>query len=83
MEDSSKTSRVGIEGIFYSLAHVPELVRFGSKPGRGIAAHSGFDEKLASRAAFFCRCRGLRAASGFHRQSDMFFVCRNVLNAGA
>ena len=31
--------RVGIEGVFYSLAHAPDLVRFGSKPAREVAAH--------------------------------------------
>jgi betaine reductase len=49
MEESSKTSRVGINGVFYSLAHVPELVRFGSKPAREIAANPSLDERLASR----------------------------------
>jgi betaine reductase len=34
MINNSNATRIGIEGVFYSLAHVPELVRFGSKPAR-------------------------------------------------
>ncbi|MDH3443510.1 MAG: glycine/sarcosine/betaine reductase complex component C subunit beta, partial [Deltaproteobacteria bacterium] len=30
---------IGIEGVYYSLAHVPDLVRYGSKPSREISAH--------------------------------------------
>ena len=36
MSEHLKPTRIGIEGIFYSLAHVPDLVRFGSKPAREI-----------------------------------------------
>ena len=53
MQESSKAVRVGIEGVFYSLAHVPELVRFGSKPAREIAANSKLDEKLVNRLRSF------------------------------
>ena len=34
MADKIAPIRVGIEGVSYSLAHVPDLVRFGSKPLR-------------------------------------------------
>jgi len=41
-----KPVRVGIEGVFYSLAHVPDLVRYGSKPLREIRAKiEGFCEE--------------------------------------
>ncbi len=36
MSENSTATRIGIEGVFYSLAHVPDLVRFGSKPAREI-----------------------------------------------
>ena len=53
MDESSKAVRIGIEAVFYSLAHVPELVRFGSKPARELAANSKLDEKLAARLRSF------------------------------
>ena len=53
MEDSSKTSRVGIEGIFYSLAHVPELVRFDSKPAREMKVRPELEEELEKRLRSF------------------------------
>ena len=49
MSDSSKAVRVGIEGVFYSLTHVPDLVRFGSKPSREIRAHPQLGEELKKR----------------------------------
>ena len=45
--------RIGIDGVFFSLTHVPDLVRFGSKPAREIAADPGLAEKLASRLRAF------------------------------
>ena len=53
MGETTTPIRVGIEGVFYSLAHVPELIRFGSKPSREIAANPGLDEKLARRLRSF------------------------------
>jgi glycine/sarcosine/betaine reductase complex component C subunit beta len=53
VEESSKPVRVGIEGVFYSLAHVPNLVKFGSKPARGIAANATVAAKLKSKLRSF------------------------------
>jgi betaine reductase len=53
MQETSNPVRIGIEGVFYSLAHVPELVRFGSKPAREIAAKPGLDERLGGRLRSF------------------------------
>jgi betaine reductase len=49
MQELSKSARVGIEGVFYSLAHVPNLVRFGSKPSRDLAANSAVVDKLMNK----------------------------------
>jgi glycine/sarcosine/betaine reductase complex component C subunit beta len=38
-DSSSKAVGVGIEGVFYSLTHVPDLVRYGSKPSRKLRAN--------------------------------------------
>ncbi|HEX2227398.1 MAG TPA: glycine/sarcosine/betaine reductase complex component C subunit beta [Candidatus Binatia bacterium] len=53
MMELSKAKRVGIEGVFYSLAHVPELVRFGSKPAREISAHPTLSPALNARLRNF------------------------------
>jgi hypothetical protein len=45
--------RIGIEGVFYSLAHVPDLVRYGSKPSREIGAHPELGTALKSRLRSF------------------------------
>jgi hypothetical protein len=45
--------RIGIEGVFYSLAHVPELVRYGSKPAREIAVRSELEAKLKTKLRDF------------------------------
>jgi glycine/sarcosine/betaine reductase complex component C subunit beta len=45
--------RVGIEGVFYSLAHVPDLVRYGSKPSREIRANHQLGEELKKRLRSF------------------------------
>ncbi len=58
MKESPKAIRIGIEGVFYSLAHVPELVWFGSKPAREIAANPGLDEKLKNRLRSFAAAVG-------------------------
>jgi glycine/sarcosine/betaine reductase complex component C subunit beta len=48
MGQNSKARRIGIEGVFYSLAHVPELVRYGSKPAREIKSNAKLDPALQS-----------------------------------
>jgi glycine/sarcosine/betaine reductase complex component C subunit beta len=53
MIDSSKASRVGIEGVFYSLAHVPNLVGYGSKPSREIRANSAIEQQLKNHLRSF------------------------------
>jgi betaine reductase len=49
MQELSKPARIGIEGVFYSLAHVPNLVQFGSKPSRDAAANSAVADKLMNK----------------------------------
>jgi glycine/sarcosine/betaine reductase complex component C subunit beta len=50
---NSKALRVGIEGVSYSLAHVPDLVRFGSKPLRDVRANPGLGAELTKRLRDF------------------------------
>jgi len=50
---TSSITRIGIGGVFYSLAHVPDLVRYGSKPSREIRADPPFAEKLNPRLRAF------------------------------
>jgi hypothetical protein len=45
--------RVGIEGVFYSLAHVPHLVRYGSKPSREIRTNREIEQQLKSHLRSF------------------------------
>jgi betaine reductase len=45
--------RIGIEGVFYSLAHVPDLVRYGSKPARELAARPELEAKLKTKLRDF------------------------------
>jgi betaine reductase len=47
MVTNSKPVRVGIDGVSYSLAHVPDLVRFGSKPLRELRANPALGAELA------------------------------------
>jgi hypothetical protein len=51
MGETTTPIRVGIEGVSYSLAHVPDLVRYGSNPAREMAANPGLDGKLTSHCA--------------------------------
>ena len=44
---NSIPNRVGIEGVSYSLAHVPDLVRFGSKPIRELRGNPALAGELA------------------------------------
>ena len=54
MADSASVPvRVGIEGVSYSLAHVPDLVRYGSKPLREIRARPALGGQLAERLRDF------------------------------
>ena len=45
--------RVGIEGVFYSLTHVPDLVRYGSKPLRELRANPVLSEQLTKHLRDF------------------------------
>jgi betaine reductase len=53
MSETRKPVRIGIDGAFYSLAHVPDLVQFGSKPAREIAARPELAAALKSRLRSF------------------------------
>ena len=53
MLDSVIPVRIGIEGVFYSLAHVPELVRFDSKPAREMKVRPELEEELEKRLRSF------------------------------
>ena len=59
MAEFIKPVRVGIEGVFYSLAHVPDLVRYGSKPLREIRANSALGDELRQKL------RGFNAAVAY------------------
>jgi betaine reductase len=47
MVDSLRPIRVGIEGVFYSLTHVPDLVRYGSKPWRELRRQPALEAQLS------------------------------------
>src|SRR5436190_14796888 len=53
MSETSMAVRVGIEGVFYSLTHVPDLVRYGSKPSREIKANPPLGEQLKDHLRSF------------------------------
>jgi glycine/sarcosine/betaine reductase complex component C subunit beta len=53
MREALNPIRIGIEAVFYSLAHVPDLVRYGSKPSREISAHPELGSALKSRLRSF------------------------------
>jgi hypothetical protein len=53
MHESSTPVRIGIEGVFYSLAHVPDLVRYGSKPAREIAVRPELEATLKNKLRKF------------------------------
>jgi glycine/sarcosine/betaine reductase complex component C subunit beta len=55
MTDSSKAVRVGIEGVFYSLTHVPDLVRYGSKPSREVRSNPALKQQLKNQLRSFGR----------------------------
>jgi hypothetical protein len=59
MAEFIKPVRVGIEGVFYSLAHVPDLVRYGSKPLREIRANPALGDELHQKL------RGFNAAVAY------------------
>ena len=49
----SKAVGVGIEGVFYSLTHVPDLVRYGSKPSRELRANTTLEQQLENQLRSF------------------------------
>ena len=53
MAEQSKAVGVGIEGVFYSLTHVPDLVRYGSKPSREIQANPALEQQLKNQLRSF------------------------------
>jgi betaine reductase len=53
IEENSLPVRIGIDGVAYSLTHVPDLVRYGSKPLREIRAHAALGEQLKARLRDF------------------------------
>jgi hypothetical protein len=53
MAELVKPVWVGIEGVSYSLTHVPDLVRYGSKPLREIRADPALGDQLAKRLRDF------------------------------
>jgi hypothetical protein len=53
MVESAKAIRVGIEGVFYSLTHVPDFVRYGSKPSREIRANPALEQQLKNQFRSF------------------------------
>ena len=53
MGEVSKSDRVGVQGVFYSLAHVPDLVRYGSKPAREIRGRPSLGDDLKRRLRSF------------------------------
>jgi hypothetical protein len=52
-KENIRPMRVGIEGVSYSLTHVPDLVRYGSKPLREIRATPALGDQLAKRLRDF------------------------------
>lgn len=50
---NSHPVRVGIEGVSYSLTHVPDLVRYGSKPLRELKAQPHLTQQLAGHLRDF------------------------------
>ncbi len=53
LKEGIKPVRVGIEGVSYSLTHVPDLVRYGSKPLREIRANPALLEQLVKQQRDF------------------------------
>jgi glycine/sarcosine/betaine reductase complex component C subunit beta len=53
MSQLTTAVRVGIEGVFYSLAHVPDLVRYGSKPLREVRANAVLGDELQQKLRDF------------------------------
>jgi hypothetical protein len=53
MPESASPGRVAIEGVFYCLTHVPQLVRYGSKPSREIRRNPTLEEKLRGHLRSF------------------------------
>ena len=53
MAEKSKAVGVGIEGVFYSLTHAPDLVRYGSKPSREIRGNPALEQQLKNQLRSF------------------------------
>ncbi len=53
LKENHRPVRIGIDGVFYSLTHVPDLVRYGSKPLREIRARPELGERLKARLRDF------------------------------
>jgi betaine reductase len=53
MSKPASAIRIGIEGVSYSLTHVPELVRYGSKPLRELRARPGLRDQLPKHLRSF------------------------------
>jgi betaine reductase len=53
MQELAKPVRIGIEGVSYSLTHVPDLVRYGSKPLRELRALPALGAELAKHLRDF------------------------------
>ena len=58
MAEPLQSIRVGIEGVFYSLTHTPDLVRYGSKPSRQIAADPALGTELKRKLRSFAAATG-------------------------
>src|SRR5262245_16596127 len=53
MSNSIKPIRIGIDGVAYTLTHVPDLVRYGSKPLRELRGKPGLTENLSTHLRNF------------------------------
>ena len=76
MAENTKLYRVGIEGVSYSLAHMPELVRFGSKPLRELRANPALAADLTRLLRDFAAALVRKA----HRRGDSAAAARPKLN---
>jgi hypothetical protein len=53
MANFMPTGAVGMDGVFYSVAHVPDLVRYGSQPAARNSRESALGDELLSKTARF------------------------------
>lgn len=80
---TQKPIRVGIEGVFYSLAHVPQLVRYGSKPTRENAVNPSQYDRLTSRLRSFAAAVAYAPDQVFIGNLTRFSFFEIFINAGA